>query len=128
MSVVEAYDRDLSPEWGIWGVSGAIDRERYRATRRACVLFLDDLRCDSELREERKRRVRSKLRFTFDQFAQISSNAVPELTRRARYHWSIAGPTAKPNQRVGSISRRVPLIFATESILAQQTRKWSTYR
>ena len=89
------------------------------------MLFSDDLRCNSKLWEERKRRVRSKMRFTFDRFAQISLKTVLDLTRRTRNHWSIAGRTAKPNQRVSSISRLLPPNSATDSILAVQTRKQS---
>ena len=73
--------------------------------------------------EEPKTEISSTLHFSSAQFARINSDAALALTGRTQHHWSIAGPTAKSNQRVGSNSRRLPANSAIDSFLAEQTRK-----
>ena len=90
--------------------------------QRACPTFLDSVRLDSKSWQERTSEIRSKLRFVSDQFVQSASHVVLELTGRTGGCRSIAGRPRNSNQRVSRFSRRLPLIFATDSILALQTR------
>ena len=82
----------------------------------------DTLRAKSKSRQERGSEIRSKVRSTFDQFAQFDSHAALELAGRTGCYRSIAGRLRNSNQRVRRDSRRIPLISSTDSIRALQTR------
>ena len=86
-------------------------------------MFYDDPKRVLRMRKEPRTEISSTLHFGSTQFVQFNSDAAPKLPGRTQHHWSIAGRTARSNQRVGLNSRRLPLIPATDSILAQQTRR-----
>ena len=122
-TLITSVESEMQNERKIQRISSAIDRERYRVIQRACPTFLDSVRLDSKSWQERKSEIRSKLRFVSDRLVQSASHAVLELTGRTGGRRSITGRARGLNQRVSRFSRRLPLISATDSILALQTRK-----